>query len=503
MASEAASERILVQGGIVVNEDREFKADVLCENGKIVAVGENLNADGARVIDASGKYVIPGGIDTHTHCQLPFMGTVAVDDFNHGTRAAVAGGTTMLLDFVIPSKGESPLAAYEKWRAWADPKVNCDYSFHVAITWWDESVAKDMEVLSTEKGVSSYKMFLAYKGVFQLPDSDLFAVFRKIKSLGALAQVHAENGDLIVEGQKKMLEKGITGPEGHCMCRPEEVEAEATHRALMIANRANCPLYVVHVMSKGAADEVRRARQRGWRAFGEPIAAGLGVDGSHCWHSDWRHASAYVMGPPLRRDPTTKVYLMKMLATGDLQCTGTDNCTFNANQKAMGKDDFTKIPNGVNGIEDRMSIVWHNGVTAGILTPQQFVRATSSAAAKIFNLYPRKGLIAVGSDADLVVWNGSAKRTISAKTHHHAVDFNIFEGMEVTGVAEVTISRGRVVWENNELKTVQGSGCFIPRDCYGSVYAGIEQRDLLIDADEQPVQREPYSGPVWSPAVEQ
>jgi len=252
-------------------------------------------------------------------------------------------------------------------------------------------------------------------------------------------------------------------------------------------------------MSKSSANVIADARREGKRVYGEPIAAGLGTDGSHVFHCNWRHAAAFVMGPPLRADPTTKTHLMKLLASGDLHTVGTDNCTFSAHQKAMGKDDFTKIPNGVNGIEDRMAIVWDKGVTTGILTPSEFVRATSSNAAKIFNIYPRKGRIAPGSDADIVIWNGEATRTISAKTHHHAVDFNIFEGMVVHGIAEITISRGIVVWENGHLCCTAGHGKFIPRPCFGPVFDGISTRDIARDERKLKVEREPYNGPVFTP----
>jgi len=299
-----------------------------------------------------------------------------------------------------------------------------------------------------------------------------------------------------------MLDLGITGPEGHCLSRPEDVEAEATNRAILIADRINTPVYIVHVMSKAAANTIANARKEGKRVFGEPIAAGLGVDGTHCWHHDWRHAAAYVMGPPLRPDPSTKEYLMKLLASGDLHTVGTDNCTFTAKQKSMGKNDFTKIPNGVNGIEDRMSVVWEKGVTSGILTPCEFVKVTSTNAAKIFNLYPRKGRVAPGSDADIVIWNGDAKRTISVKTHHHAVDFNIFEGMEVHGVAEITISRGIVVWENGQLYTKSGHGKYIPRPSFGPAFDGIETREKARDERKLKVERQPYPGPDWHPGLD-
>jgi len=377
--------------------------------------------------------------------------------------------------------------------------VNCDYSLHVAVTWWSEEVGKEMEILTKQHGVNSFKVFMAYKGVFQLSDAELYQVFTKCKELGAVAQVHAENGDVVAEGQKKILKKGITGPEGHVLSRPEDVEAEATNRAIMIADQINTPVYIVHVMCKGAADAIVKARKEGKRVYGEPIAAGLGVDGTHCWHHDWRHAAAYVMGPPLRADPDTKVHLMKLLASGDLHAVGTDNCTFSSSQKAMGKDDFTKIPNGVNGIEDRMSVVWEKGVDTGILTPSEFVKATSSNAARIFNVYPRKGRIDPGCDADIVIWNGNATRTISVKTHHHEVDFNIFEGMEVHGVADYTLSRGVVVWENNQLKTVSGSGKFIPRPCWGPPFDGIATRERDRDEIKQKVDRLPYTGEVFIP----
>ena len=492
---------VLVKNGTVVNADHSFKADVLCRDGKIVEVAPNITApEGVRVVDATDKLVVPGGIDPHTHCQLPFMGTVAADDFYHGTRAAVAGGTTMLVDFAIPGKGESLNATYDKWRGWADPKVVCDYSLHMAVTWWDEEgkVAKEMEEV-TKKGVASFKCFMAYKGVFMVTDAQMFEIFKVCKKIGALAQVHAENGDAIAEGQKIMLEKGITGPEGHCMSRPEDVEGEATNRAIMIGKRVNTPVYIVHVMSKSACDAVVRGRRDGIICYGEPIAAGLGTDGCNCWHHDWRHASAYVMGPPLRPDPTVKEYLMKHLATGDMQVVGTDNCTFNADQKAMGKDDFTRIPNGVNGLQDRMSIVWEKGVYAGILTKQQFVAVTSTNAAKLFGMYPQKGVIQVGSDADICVWDPKSVRTISAKTHFHAVDFNIFEGMEVHGNPSATISRGVVVFENGELFTTRGAGKFIERQLFGPCFEGIAERDAAREREEVAVKREPYSGPVWKP----
>uniref|UniRef100_A0A8C5FH15 Dihydropyrimidinase n=1 Tax=Gadus morhua TaxID=8049 RepID=A0A8C5FH15_GADMO len=472
---------ILIRGGKVVNEDLSFMSDVYIENGKIADIGRNLKVPaGAQIIDATNMLVMPGGIDTHTHMELAFMGTKAVDDFYIGTKAALAGGTTMIMDFVIPQKGTSLLEAYDRWRSTADPKVCCDYSLHVAVTWWGEQVKREMATLAAEQGVNSFKMFMAYKDVFMLSDQELYSAFSQCKEVGAIAQVHAENGDLIAEGAKKMLALGITGPEGHEMCRPEAVEAEATQRAVTIAHAVNCPLYVVHVMSKSAAKVVSNARRDGRVVFGEPIAAGLGTDGTHCWHKDWAHAARFVMGPPLRPDPSTPGYLMDLLANDDLSVTGTDNCTFSVCQKALGKDDFTKIPNGVNGVEDRMSVIWEKGVHSGKMDENRYVAVTSSNAAKIFNFYPQKGRIATGSDADVLVWDPNSTRTISASTHHQAVDYNIFEGMVCHGVPVVTISRGKVVYERGELTVKAGAGRFVPRPPFSEfVYKRVRQREQV------------------------
>ncbi|KAG8181933.1 hypothetical protein JTE90_000044 [Oedothorax gibbosus] len=477
--TESSSSRILIKNGIVVNDDFMYEADVYIVDGIIKEVGKNLFVEGGTTeIDAKGNYVIPGGIDTHTHFQFPFMGAVSVDDFYVGTKAALAGGTTMIIDFAL-AKGISILEAYNKWRGWADGNVCCDYGLHAIVTNWNEDTEKEMEILTTEKGVNSFKMFMVYEGM-QLGDKDLLKIFESCKRIGALAMIHAENGDVIALNQQKLLKRGVTGPEGHLYSRPEEVEAEATNRAIVLANQVHCPLYVVHVMSKSAADVIIKKKQEGCQVFGEAVAAALGADGTHHFNQCWQHAAAFVMAPPLRPDLHTASDLMKCLASNVLQTTGSDNCTFDSSQKAMGVKDFTKIPNGVNGVEDRMSIVWEKGVMTGLLDPCRFVAITSSNAAKIFNIYPRKGRIQVGSDADIVVWDPYAERTISAQTHHHAVNFNIFEGMTVRGVPKYVISRGKIVVNCGEVKVVQGSGKFVPMAPFSPpAFACFRERELF------------------------
>ncbi|VDL58263.1 unnamed protein product [Hymenolepis diminuta] len=500
-----AQNRLLLKGGTVVNDDRIFPADVYIQDGIIRQVGSNLTIPGGvRTIDVRGKMIMPGGIDTHTHMEMPFMGTYSADDFYTGTKAALAGGTTMIIDFVCPKRGSSILEAYEHYRQNADKKVCCDYALHVIVPHFDKKVADEMEVLTKEKGVNSFKSFLAYPNVFMLEDDQLYEFFVRCRDLGAIAQVHAENGKLIARKQEEVVNRGVLGPEGHSYSRPEQCEIEATGRAITLADSANCPLYVVHVMSAGAAQKICDARQEGILVIGEAIAAGLGTNSSHYFNSCWRHAAGYVMSPPLRSSGT-EAKLMKALANGHLECTGTDHCVFKADQKALGKDDFRKIPNGVNGVEDRMSVIWEKGVNSGIIDPCKFVAITSTNAAKIFNIYPRKGRIDVGCDADIVVWDPEATHTISASSHHQNVDFNIFEGMVCHGVPQIVITNGHVVVEEDgSLKVSQGSGRFVPTPAFSPyVYSKVQARNkVTLPASFhflrqiEPVKRDPYTGPV-------
>ena len=466
---------ILVRGGTVVNADREFRADVLCQDGKIVAVGDKLEAPAqAQVIDAGGQYVMPGGIDPHTHMQLPFMGTTTMDDFYTGTAAGLAGGNTTIIDFVIPDPKEPLMDAYRKWRGWAE-KAASDYSFHVAVTWWSDGVRRDMGTLVQEEGVNSFKHFMAYKNAIMCDDETLVNSFKRALELGAMPTVHAENGELVFMLQKEVAAMGITGPEGHPLSRPPMVEAEAANRAIAIADVLNVPIYVVHVSCIEAAEAIARARARGQRVYGEVLAGHLVVDDSVYRHPDFATAAAHVMSPPFRPKGHQE-FLWRGLQAGNLHTTATDHCTFCAAQKAAGKDDFAKIPNGCGGVEERMAVIWDAGVNTGRLTPSEFVAVTSANAAKLFNIYPRKGSVSVGADADLVVWDPQGHKTLSARTQHSKGDFNVFEGRTVRGIPSHTLSQGELVFVKGDLRAVRGKGRYIKRPAFGTNFAAAKLR---------------------------
>jgi dihydropyrimidinase len=471
--------RILIRGGTVVNADQAFRADVLTQDGKVVAVGAELKAPvGATVVDAGGQYVMPGGIDPHTHMQLPFMGTVTMDDFFTGTAAGMAGGTTTILDFVIPNPQQPLMEAYQTWRGWAE-KAASDYSFHVAVTWWDESVKRDMGTLVQQEGVNSFKHFMAYKNAIMCDDETLVNSFRRALELGAMPTVHAENGELVFLLQREVAAMGITGPEGHPLSRPPMVEGEAANRAIAIADVLNVPIYIVHVSCMESADAIARARARGQRVYGEVLAGHLTIDDSIYRHPDFATAAAHVMSPPFRPKAHQEA-LWRGLQSGNLHTTATDHCTFCATQKAAGKDDFAKIPNGCGGVEERMAVIWDEGVNTGRLTPSEFVAVTSSNAAKLFNIYPQKGSVSVGADADLVVWDPAGTKTLSAKTQFSKNDYNVFEGRTVRGIPSHTLSQGKLVFVQGDLRAERGVGRYIKRPAFGANFAAAKLRAEVL-----------------------
>ena len=472
---------VWVRGGTVVNADRQEKADVLCVDGAIAAVGPDVAAlvpAGAQVIDASGQFVMPGGIDPHTHMQLPFMGTVTADDFYTGTAAALAGGTTSIIDFVIPDPQEPLLDAYRKWRGWAE-KAAADYSFHVAVTWWSDSVHADMGTLVREEGINSFKHFMAYKNAIMCDDETLANSFKRALELGAMPTVHAENGELVYLLQQEVAKMGITGPEGHPLARPPMVEAEAANRAIAIAGVLGVPIYVVHVSCTEAAQAIAAARARGQRVYGEVLAGHLVIDESVYRDPDFAKAAAHVMSPPFRAKGHQEA-LWQGLQSGQLHTTATDHCTFCAAQKAMGRDNFAKIPNGTGGVEERLAVIWDAGVNTGRLTPSEFVAITSANTAKLFNIYPRKGLVGVGADADLVVWDPAATHTLSVRTQHSKGDYNIFEGRTVQGMPSHTISQGVVAYAQGDLRAEMGKGRYIKRPAFGPNFDAVQRRAATL-----------------------
>ncbi|WP_423206925.1 dihydropyrimidinase [Paracoccus yeei] len=449
----------VIRGGTVVTADLTYKADVLVEDGRIAAIGEGLAGD--RVLDASGCYVMPGGIDPHTHLEMPFMGTYSADDFESGTRAALAGGTTMVVDFALPSPGQGLMDALKVWDN-KTARAHCDYSFHMAVTWWDQQVFDEMaEVVG--RGITSFKHFMAYKGALMVNDDEMFASFRRVGDLGGVALVHAENGDVVAELSARLLAEGNVGPEGHAYSRPPQVEGEATNRAIMIADMAGVPLYVVHTSCEDSHEAIRRARAAGKRVWGEPLIQHLVLDESEYFHPDWDHAARRVMSPPFR-DKRHQDSLWAGLQSGSLSCVATDHCAFTTQQKRNGIGDFTKIPNGTGGLEDRMPVLWTQGVGTGRLTPNEFVAVTSTNIAKILNMYPRKGAVLVGSDADLVVWDPEAEKVISAGTQQSSIDYNVFEGISVKGLPRFTLSRGVVAVTEGKVDSHEGHGAFVARE---------------------------------------
>ena len=454
----------VIKNGTIVTADLSYEADVKIEGGVITEIGKGLKGDS--VLDATGCYVMPGGIDPHTHLEMPFMGTYSSDDFESGTRAAMSGGTTMVVDFVLPGQGQGLMDAAQMWHN-KSGRAHCDYSYHMAITWWGRQVWEDME-LSVKAGMTSFKHFMAYKGALMVNDDEMYQSFKRVGDLGGLAMVHAENGDVVAELTAKLIAEGNTGPEAHAYSRPPQVEGEATNRAIMIADMAGVPLYVVHTSCEEAHEAIRRARQQGKRVWGEPLIQHLTLDESEYFHPDWDHAARRVMSPPFR-SKQHQDSLWAGLQSGSLSVVATDHCAFTTEQKRFGLKSFAQIPNGTGGLEDRMPMLWTHGVNTGRLTPNEFVAVTSTNIAKILNCYPKKGAVLVGADADLVVWDPAKEKTITASAQQSAIDYNVFEGQKVVGLPRYTLSRGRVGYEDGTVIPKEGHGQFVAREARPAV----------------------------------
>ena len=450
---------VLIKNGRVVTAVDDYHADVFIEDDKITAIGKNLSMSADRVIDASGKLVLPGGIDPHVHLEMPFMGTYSSDDYETGTRAALHGGTTTVIEFILQTQGDTLHNALKTWQEKSLHKAVGDFSYHMAVTDFNDDVAKEVVQMIEEEGITSFKTFMAYKGALMIDDGQMVQLMKVVKKHGGLVTVHATNGDMIDTLIAKNLAEGNTKPLYHYLSQPEVTEAEASARFADMLHYTGCPGYIVHMTCEGALNAVRQATQRNQKVFVETCSQYLLLDASKYEQED---GAKWVMSPPLREKKDQEV-LWSGINQGLVQVVGTDHCPFNWSQKQMGKDDFSKIPNGHPAIEHRVEFMYSEGVRKGRISLNKFVEVCSTNAAKIFGMYPKKGTIAVGSDADILVFDPEKEHTISAETHHMNCDYSGYEGWEVTGKTELVLLRGQVAIENEECKLKPGDGQFIPR----------------------------------------
>jgi dihydropyrimidinase len=453
--------RTLINNGTVVTATDQYKGDVLIEDEKITVIGSALDIPADKVINAAGKLVLPGGIDVHTHMDMPFGGTTSADDFETGTVAAAFGGTTSIVDFAIQYRGQTLHHAIETWAKKAEGRAVIDYGFHMIITELNDQVEGEMDAL-VGQGITSFKLFMAYPGVFMLDDASIFKALLRTGNNGGSICMHAENGGVIDVLVQRALAEGKTAPKYHALTRPARAEAEATHRAIALAEIADVPIYIVHLSAIEALEMVTEARDRGLPAFAETCPQYLFLSYDNYEEPGFEGAK-YVMSPPLRERAAQNA-LWRGLAFDDLQCVSTDHCPFcMKEQKELGRNDFSKIPNGAPGVETRMSLVYDGGVRSGRITLNRFVELTSTSPAKIFGLFPRKGTIAPGSDADIVVFDPNRTMKLSVKTLHMKVDYNPYEGRQVTGATDTVLSRGRVIIENGAFVGRRGGGSFLKR----------------------------------------
>lgn len=452
---------LLIKNGEIVSPFDKICQDVYVNDGIVEAIGSDLQISADRIIDATGAYILPGGIDVHTHFELPVMGDVSADDFESGTTAALAGGTTSIIDYVVPKRNQSLLEALDIWKKKAKKAV-ADYGFHMSVTWYSEQVAKEMEICVRQEGIPSFKAFLAYKGTIMVSDEELMGMLKRSKVLNGLIMVHCENGEIVEELREKYFSEGGTTPRYHALSRPSYAEGESASRLTALARAIGVPAYIVHMSCRESTKVLIDSRAEGLDIYGETCPQYLLLDESVYEKPDFLGA-AYVMSPPIRPAGHSDA-LWGAIRAGQIQVVGTDHCPFNLRgQKERGLNDFRKIPNGAGGIEERMKLIYTYGVLQKRISLQQMVAITSTNPARIFGMYPQKGIIAVGSDADLVIWQPDGDGVISAKTHHHKVDTSIFEGFKTVGGPRLVVAGGRVQFEEGKLDVEPGAGRFIPR----------------------------------------
>ena len=452
---------VLIKNGHIFTAVDSYVADILVDDGKIRTIGIDLTADAEKTIDATGKYVIPGGIDPHTHLDFPFGGTVSSDDFSTGTIAAAVGGTTSIVDFVVQQRGQALTEALEIWHQKAEGQAAIDYGFHMIVQDLPDTRLPEMDEM-VRQGVTSFKMFMAYRGAVMVDDDTIFKAMTRASDNGAMICLHAEHGHMIDVLVQQALAQGHTAPRFHASTRPPVTEAEATHRAIRMAEIAGAPVYFVHLSCAEALEQVQAARSRQNYVYAETCPHYLTLDNS-MYDQEGFEGAKYVLTPPLR-DKGHQEELWKGLRRNDLQVVSTDHCAFRfSDQKTLGVNDFSKIPNGGPGIENRLSLLYTHGVASGLMDLNRLVELFSTNPARLFGLFPRKGTIAVGSDADIVVFDPDAETVISARTHHMNVDYNLYEGMRVKGIPETVIVNGRVLVEDGEYTGLPAGGRFLRR----------------------------------------
>ena len=452
---------VLIKNGRIITADADYIADIFIEGESIVAIGKNLPNIADEVVDATGKLVMPGGIDPHVHLDMPFMGTFSSDNYETGTRAALYGGTTMVIDFILQKQGNSLQSALEEWSGRANGNAVGDYSFHMAVTDFNENTKKEIQTMIEKEGITSFKTFMAYKGALMIDDRQMIGLMEEVKKHGGLINVHATNGDMIDYLVQKHRDEGKLSPLYHYLSQPEITEAEASERFVDMASYTGCPGYIVHLTCEGAMNAVRNATKRNQKVFVETCIQYLLLDAS-LYEQNFEGAK-WVMSPPLR-EKKDQATLWAGINQGLVQVVATDHCPFMLEQKLMGKDDFSKIPNGHPAVENRMELLFSEGVAKNKITLNKYVEVTSTNVAKIFGMFPKKGTISIGSDADIVIMDPAEQHTLSAKTHHMNVDYSGYEGWNITGKVKTVLLRGKVAIDNNKCFVEKGYGKFIKRN---------------------------------------